>query len=82
MPTDKQKISFIVVKAIFTKYDKNKDKYGYYDFSSEDIVKEVEKDVLKYFESKEQLKKYVVNKLNAMCEDNLLARTDTYYFFY
>lgn len=82
MPIDKQKVSFIVSKAILTKYDRNKDDYDFYKFSSEDIVKEVEKDISKYFKSKEDLNKYVVKKLNAMCEDTLLARTETYYFFY
>lgn len=79
---DKEKVYFIVSKAILMRYDKALESYYEYKFCPEDIVKEVEKDVLKYFDSKEELKKYVIEKLNAMCDDCVLARTETHYFFY
>lgn len=73
MPTDKEKVSFIVSKEILSKEGQ---------FTAKEIVNKVKNKILKYFKSEEELEKYVVKKMDSMCLDGLISRTDTYYFFY
>lgn len=46
-------------------------------FTIEDILNEVRKRIKT---SIENLKEYIVNKLNSMCEYGLIGRTNIYYF--
>lgn len=73
MPTNKQKVSFIVSKEILSKEGQ---------FTSKDIINKIKDKILNYFKSEEELEKYVVKKMDSMCIDGLISRTDTYYFFY
>ena len=46
-------------------------------FTIEDILNEVRKRIKTPIEN---LKEYIVNKLNSMCEYGLIGRTNVYYF--
>ena len=66
-----EKLSFIVADLILDQQGK---------FTVEDILNKVEKKNEKNKISTENLKEYVVNKLNSMCEYGLIGRTNIYYF--
>lgn len=66
-----EKLSFIVADLILDQQGK---------FTVEDILNKVEKKNEKNKISTENLKEYVVNKLNSMSEYGLIGRTNIYYF--
>lgn len=49
-------------------------------FTIKDILDKVESIIIDQFETIENLKKYIVEKLNSMCDYGLVGRTDVYYF--
>ncbi len=63
-----EKLSFVVADVILEQQGK---------FTIEDILNEVRKRIKT---SIENLKEYIVNKLNSMCEYGLIGRTNIYYF--
>ena len=63
-----EKLSFVVADVILEQQGK---------FTVEDILNEVRKRIKT---SIENLKEYIVNKLNSMCEYGLIGRTNVYYF--
>ena len=63
-----EKLSFVVADVILEQQGK---------FTIEDILNEVRKRIKT---SIENLKEYIVNKLNSMCEYGLIGRTNVYYF--
>ena len=63
-----EKLSFVVADVILEQQVK---------FTIEDILNEVRKRIKT---SIENLKEYIVNKLNSMCEYGLIGRTNVYYF--
>lgn len=63
-----EKLSFVVADVILEQQGK---------FTVEDILNEVRKRIKT---SIENLKEYIVNKLNSMCEYGLIGRTNIYYF--
>ena len=66
-----EKLSFIVADLILDQQGK---------FTVEDILNKAEKKNEKNKISTENLKEYVVNKLNSMSEYGLIGRTNIYYF--
>ena len=68
----KEGISFIVSKEILIRDGK---------FTVNDIFDSV-KDKITESISNENLKKYIKKKMDDMCEDGLIAKTETYYFQY
>ena len=63
-----EKLSFVVADVILEQQGK---------FTIEDILNEVRKRIKTPIEN---LKEYIVNKLNSMCEYGLIGRTNIYYF--
>ena len=63
--------SYIISDAILNQEGK---------FLDKDIVNKVKLEVEDQFETEEELIKYVVKKLDTMCEYGLLGRTELYYF--
>ena len=63
-----EKLSFVVADVILEQQGK---------FTIEDILNEVRKRIKTPIEN---LKEYIVNKLNSMCEYGLIGRTNVYYF--
>ena len=63
-----EELSFVVADVILEQQGK---------FTIEDILNEVRKRIKT---SIENLKEYIVNKLNSMCEYGLIGRTNVYYF--
>lgn len=63
-----EKLSFVVADVILEQQGK---------FTIEDILNEVRKRIKTLIEN---LKEYIVNKLNSMCEYGLIGRTNVYYF--
>ena len=63
-----EKLSFVVADVILEQQGK---------FTIEDILNKVRKRIKT---SIENLKEYIVNKLNSMCEYGLIGRTNIYYF--
>lgn len=63
-----EKLSFVVADVILEQQGK---------FTIEDILNEVRKKIKTPIEN---LKEYIVNKLNSMCEYGLIGRTNIYYF--
>lgn len=63
-----EELSFVVADVILEQQGK---------FTIEDILNEVRKRIKT---SIENLKEYIVNKLNSMCEYGLIGRTNIYYF--
>ena len=61
-------LSFVVADVILEQQGK---------FTIEDILNKVRKRIKT---SIENLKEYIVNKLNSMCEYGLIGRTNVYYF--
>ena len=69
MPSLKnEELSFVVADVILEQQGK---------FTIEDILNKVRKRIKT---SIENLKEYIVNKLNSMCEYGLIGRTNVYYF--
>ena len=66
-----EKLSFVVADVILEQQGK---------FTFEDILNEVRKRIEKNKTSIENLKEYIVNKLNSMSEYGLIGRTNIYYF--
>ena len=66
-----EELSFVVADVILEQQGK---------FTIEDILNEVRKRIEKNKTSIENLKEYIVNKLNSMCEYGLIGRTNVYYF--
>lgn len=66
-----EELSFVVADVILEQQGK---------FTAEDILNKVGKRMKKNKTSTENLKEYVVNKLNSMCEYGLIGRTNVYYF--
>lgn len=69
-----EKLSFVVADVILEQQGK---------FTIEDILNEVRKKIEKNktsIENLKELKEYIVNKLNSMCEYGLIGRTNIYYF--
>ena len=63
-----EELSFVVADVILEQQGK---------FTIEDILNKVRKRIKT---SIENLKEYMVNKLNSMCEYGLIGRTNVYYF--
>ena len=63
-----EELSFVVADVILEQQGK---------FTIEDILNKVRKWIKT---SIENLKEYIVNKLNSMCEYGLIGRTNVYYF--
>ena len=63
-----EKLSFVVADVILEQQGK---------FTVEDILNKVRKRIKTPIEN---LKEYIVNKLNSMCEYGLIGRTNIYYF--
>ena len=63
-----EELSFVVADVILEQQGK---------FTIEDILNKVRKRIET---SLENLKEYIVNKLNSMCEYGLIGRTNVYYF--
>ena len=63
-----EELSFVVADVILEQQGK---------FTIEDILNKVRKRIKT---SIENLKEYIVNKLNSMCEYGLIGRTNIYYF--
>ncbi|NWO28293.1 hypothetical protein HW276_11400 [Leptotrichia sp. oral taxon 417] len=63
-----EELSFVVADVILEQQGK---------FTIEDILNKVRKRIKT---SIENLKEYIVNKLNSMCEYGLIGRTNVYYF--
>lgn len=63
-----EELSFVVADVILEQQGK---------FTIEDILNKVRKRINT---SIENLKEYIVNKLNSMCEYGLIGRTNVYYF--
>lgn len=63
-----EELSFVVADVILEQQGK---------FTIEDILNKVRKRIKTPIEN---LKEYIVNKLNSMCEYGLIGRTNIYYF--
>ena len=63
-----EELSFVVADVVLDQQGK---------FTIEDILNKVRKRIKT---SIENLKEYIVNKLNSMCEYGLIGRTNVYYF--
>ena len=63
-----EELSFVVADVILEQQEK---------FTIEDRLNKVRKRIKT---SIENLKEYIVNKLNSMCEYGLIGRTNVYYF--
>lgn len=66
-----KKASFVVSEIILNQEGK---------FTIKDILDKVKNIIIDQFETIDTLKKYIVEKLNSMCDYGLIGRTDIYYF--
>ena len=63
--------SFVVSEAILNQEGK---------FTIKDILDKVRTIILDQFDTIDTLKRYIIEKLNSMCDYGLIGRTDVYYF--
>ena len=63
--------SFVVSEAILNQEGK---------FTVKDILDEVRTIILDQFDTIDTLKRYIIKKLNSMCDYGLIGRTNVYYF--
>lgn len=66
-----QRPSFVVSEAILNQEGK---------FTVKDILDKVRTIILDQFDTIDTLKRYIIEKLNSMCDYGLIGRTDVYYF--
>lgn len=66
-----QRPSFVVSEAILNQEGK---------FTVKDILDKVKTIILDQFDTIDTLKRYIIEKLNSMCDYGLIGRTDVYYF--
>ena len=66
-----QRPSFVVSEAILNQEGK---------FTVRDILDKVRTIILDQFDTIDTLKRYIIEKLNSMCDYGLIGRTDVYYF--
>ncbi|MDY3121735.1 hypothetical protein [Suipraeoptans intestinalis] len=66
-----QRPSFVVSEAILNQEGK---------FTVKDILDKVRNIILDQFDTIDTLKRYIIEKLNSMCDYGLIGRTDVYYF--
>lgn len=64
--------SFVVSEVILNQEGK---------FTVKDILDKVIDIILDQFDTIDALKKYIIEKLNSMCDYGLIGRTNVYYFF-
>lgn len=69
----RENLNFIVSKEILTQKG---------NFTVNDIFNNVKNKMIESSDSSESLIKYIRDKMNSMCDDGLIARTETYYFQY
>jgi hypothetical protein len=63
--------SFVVSEAILNQEGK---------FTVKDILDEVRTIILDQFDTIDTLERYIIKKLNSMCDYGLIGRTNVYYF--
>ena len=63
--------SFVVSEAILNQEGK---------FTVKDILDKVRDIIQEQFDTIDNLTKYIIKKLNSMCDYGLIGRTDVYYF--
>ena len=63
--------SFVVSEAILNQEGK---------FAVKDILDEVRTIILDQFDTIDTLERYIIKKLNSMCDYGLIGRTNVYYF--
>lgn len=66
-----QRPSFVVSEVILNQEGK---------FTVKDILDKVRNIISDQFDSPDTLKRYIIEKLNSMCDYGLIGRTDVYYF--
>lgn len=66
-----QKASFIVSETILNQEGK---------FTIKDILDKVKSIISDQFRTLDDLKRYIIEKLNSMCDYGLVGKTDVYYF--
>ncbi|VTS73484.1 hypothetical protein [Streptococcus australis] len=66
-----QRPSFVVSEVILNQEGK---------FTVKDILDKVKTIILDQFDTIDTLKRYIIEKLNSMCDYGLIGRTDVYYF--
>jgi len=66
-----QRPSFVVSEVILNQEGK---------FTVKDILDKVRNIILDQFNTIDNLKRYIIEKLNSMCDYGLIGRTDVYYF--
>ena len=66
-----QKASFIVSETILNQEGK---------FTIKDILDKVKSIISDQFRTLDDLKRYIIEKLNSMCDYGLVGKTDMYYF--
>mgnify|MGYP000878179388 FL=1 len=66
-----QRPSFVISEAILNQEGK---------FTVKDILDKVKTIILDQFDTIDTLKRYIIEKLNSMCDYGLIGRTDVYYF--
>lgn len=66
-----QKASFVVSETILNQEGK---------FTIKDILDKVKSIIIDQFDTIDTLKRYIIKKLNSMCDYGLIGRTDVYYF--
>lgn len=69
--TRNTKASFVVSEAILNQEGK---------FTVKDILDKVRNIIRDQFDTIDNLTKYIIKKLNSMCDYGLIGRTDVYYF--
>lgn len=65
------KVSFVVSEIILNQEGK---------FTIQDILDKVKSKIKDQFETIDNLKRYIIEKLDSMCDYGLVGRTDVYYF--
>ncbi|MGP1489267.1 MAG: hypothetical protein ACTTIX_08665 [Peptoanaerobacter stomatis] len=66
-----QRPSFVVSEAILNQEGK---------FTVKDILDKVRTIIIDKFDTIDTLKRYIIEKLNSMCDYGLIGKTDVYYF--
>lgn len=67
-----KKPNYIIAKYALTQNGK---------FTFNDVVKNVEDKIKNQFSSRKEMEKYILDKLEKMCELDLIRRTSNYYFW-
>lgn len=71
MKSKNQKASFVISGIILTQEGK---------FTAEDILGKVKPTIIMQFKTLDNLKRYIIEKLNNICEYGLVGKASMYYF--